>query len=148
MRSRRQRGADRSAWPSGRPATGSLARRRRPAPGDQARLAAIAGRRLANARAAAEIPKPQRAAALALVTSSRPEASEKLIATFLPTPRASRMPAVAPTFATAPPAVIGTTPAAALRQMTQSAVVGENAKPSALRSRAVPTARVVQQASR
>jgi hypothetical protein len=47
--------------------------------GDQARLAAIAGRRLASASAAAEMPKPQSAAALALVTSSRPEASEKLI---------------------------------------------------------------------
>ena len=58
------------------------------------------------------------------------------------------MPAVVPTLATAPPAVIGTTPAAALRQRTQSAVVGENANPSALRSSALPTARVVQQAKR
>jgi hypothetical protein len=58
------------------------------------------------------------------------------------------MPAVAPTFAIAPPAVIGITPAAALRQITQSAVVGEKAKPSALRSRVLPRARVVQQPNR
>src|SRR5437868_15374478 len=91
---------------------------------------------------------PQSAAALALVTSSRPEASEKLTATSLPTPRASRMPAVAPTFAAAPPAVIGITPAAALRQSTQSVVDGEKARPSALRSRTLPTARVVQHVKR
>jgi hypothetical protein len=58
------------------------------------------------------------------------------------------MAAVAPTLATSPPAVIGTTPAAALRQSTQRAVVGEKRKPSALRSRALPKARAVQQASR
>jgi hypothetical protein len=55
------------------------------------------------------------------------EASEKLIATSLRTPSASRMP---------------------LRQSTQSAVLGEKAKPRAFRSRALPTARVVQQANR
>ena len=80
--------------------------------------------------------------------NSRPDASEKLIATSLPTPSASRMPAVAPTFAIAPPAVMGTTPAAALRQSTQSAVVGEKANPSALNSKALPTARLVQHANR
>src|SRR5205823_5048508 len=108
----------------------------------------MARRRLASARVASERATPESAAALALVTSSSPDASEKLIATSLPTPSASRMPAVVPTLATAPPAVIGTTPAAALRQRTQSAVVGENANPSALRSSALPTARVVQQAKR
>ena len=109
-----------------------------------------AGRRdvVLPARAAIERARPESAAALALVTSSRPEASEKLIAMSLPTPRASRMPAVAPTFAAAPPAVIGITPAAALRQSTQSAVFGEKAKPSALKSKALPTARVVQQLNR
>ena len=38
--------------------------------------------------------------------------------------------------------------AAALRQSTQSAVVGEKAKPSALNSTALPTARLVQHANR
>src|SRR5438309_10232521 len=95
----------------------------------------IVGRLCASARVARERARPETAAALALVTRSRPEASEKLIATFLPTPSASRMPAVAPTLATAPPAVIGTTPAAALRQSTQSAVVGEKATPRARNSK-------------
>ena len=54
----------------------------------------------------------------------------------------------APTFATAPPALIGTTPAAALRQRTVSAIVGENSNPRALSSSAVPAARVVQQTNR
>ena len=63
----------------------------------------IAGRRLARARVASERTKPANAAALALVTSSRPEASEKLIAMSLPTPSARRMPAVAPTFADCAP---------------------------------------------
>src|SRR5437588_12903687 len=108
----------------------------------------IAGRLFASARVASERASPETAAALALVTSSRPEASEKLIATSLPTPSASRMPAVAPTLATAPPAVIGMTPVAALRQSTQSAVVGEKAKPRALSSKVLPTARVVQQVKR
>src|SRR5919198_6059339 len=103
-----------------------------------------AGARRASAHLATESARPAKAATLALVISSRPDASEKLIAVFFPTPSASRMPAVAPTFATAPPAVIGTTPAAALRQRTQSAVVGEKAKPSALNSKALPTARLVQ----
>jgi hypothetical protein len=70
------------------------------------------------------------------------------MAMFLPTPRVSRMAAVAPTLATRPPAVIGTTPAAAPRQSTQRAVIGEKRKPSALSSSVLPTARVVQQESR
>ena len=107
-----------------------------------------AGCRRASACAPTERATPETAAALALVTSRRPDASEKLIATSLPTPSANRMPAVAPTFATAPPAVIGMTPAAALRHSTQSAVLGEKAKPSAFRSKALPTARVVQQANK
>src|SRR5437764_14889794 len=92
----------------------------------------IAGRLFASARVASERATPESAAALALVTSSSPDASEKLIATSLPTPSASRMPAVAPTLATAPPDVIGTTPAAALRQRTPSTVVGGNQAPRAV----------------
>src|ERR1700749_1016268 len=93
---------------------------------------------------ATERTRPASAAALALVISSRPEASGKLIAMFLPAPRASRMAAVAPRFAAAPPAVTGTTPAAALRQSTHSVVEGEKLRPRALRSSALPSARVVQ----
>src|SRR2546421_10812892 len=108
----------------------------------------IAARLFASARVTRESARPETAAALALVTRSRPEAREKLIATFLPTPSASRMPAVAPALATAPPAVIGMTPVAALRQSTQRAVVGEKAKPSALNSKVLPTARVVPHVKR
>src|ERR1035437_1886846 len=103
---------------------------------------------LAIARVASERTTPQSAAAHELVIRSSPEASEKLIAMFLPTQRASDTPAVAPTLATTPPAVIGMTPAAALRQSTHSAVAGENSKPSACRRSALPTARVVQHAQR
>src|SRR5256714_5864474 len=108
----------------------------------------IAARLFASARVARESARPETAAALALVTRSRPEAREKLLATFLPTPSASRMPAVAPALATAPPAVIGMTPVAALRQSTQRAIVGEKAKPRALNSKVLPMARVVQQVKR
>ena len=62
-------------------------------------------------------------AVTALSTSNRPEASEKLIAMSLPTPDVSRMAAAAPAFTTAPPDVIGITPAAALRQITASAAI-------------------------
>src|SRR5580765_9025198 len=109
---------------------------------------ATAGRRLAIAVFAREPARPAIAAALAAVISSRPDASEKLIATSLPTPSASSTPAVALTFATAPPEVSGITAAAALRQSTHSAVVGEKAKPSALKSSVLPAARVVQHANR
>ena len=97
---------------------------------------------------ASEASVPQRVAASALVTSSRPEASEKLIAMSLPTPSASRMPAAAPALTTAPPEVIGITPAAAPRQITDSAIVGENESPSAVSRAALPKARVDQQANR
>lgn len=80
-----------------------------------------AARRRARARVVTEIPAPQSAAKLALLVMSRPEATEKLIAMSLVTPSVSRMAAVAPTVTTRPPAVIGTTPAAALRQSTQRA---------------------------
>ena len=66
----------------------------------------------------------------------------------LPTPSASRIPAAAPALTTAPPEVIGITPAAALRQITASAASGENESPSALSRAALPNARADQQAKR
>jgi hypothetical protein len=48
----------------------------------------------------------------------------------------------------APPEVIGTTPAAALKQMTVNAVRGEKERPRAASSAALPKARVAQQAKR
>src|SRR5580765_1542040 len=112
------------------------------------RLGSTVARRRVSAAIPTETPTPARAAALALVTSRSPDASEKLIATSLPTPSARRIAAVAPTLATAPPAVTGMTPAAALRQRTASAVPGEKRRPSALSNRTVPMARVVQQVRR
>ena len=91
---------------------------------------------------------PLSISATALSTSRRPEASEKLIAMFLPTPSARRMPAAAPALTTTPPDVIGITLAAAPRQITERAVVGEKESPSAARSAALPNARVDQQAKR
>ena len=70
------------------------------------------------------------------------------MATSLLDPSASKIAAAAPALAIAPPAVMGTTPVAAQRQITQSAVAGENEVPSAARSNAVPVARTHQQQRR
>ena len=103
---------------------------------------------LATTGRASEAMTPESAATVALPTSRRPEAREKLIAISLPTPSASRIPTVAPAPTTAPPEVIGITPAAAERQITESAVVGEKENPSAVSRAALPKARVDQQANR
>src|SRR4051794_41850981 len=89
----------------------------------------IAARLFASARVARERARPETAAALALVTRSRPEAREKLIATFLPTPSASRMPAGGPGLATAPPAGVGVTPVAGVGGSTRRAGGGGKGEP-------------------
>ena len=70
------------------------------------------------------------------------------MAMSLPTPSASKMAADAPALTTAPPEVIGITAAAAPRQISDSAIVGENESPSAASSAALPNARDDQQAKR
>ena len=65
-----------------------------------------------------------------------------------PAPLAPAPVAPLPVAVTAPPEVIGITPAAALRQMTASAISGENERPSALSRAALPNARADQQAKR
>src|SRR5262249_37866017 len=60
----------------------------------------------------------------------------------------SRIGAVAPTFATAPPEATGISEAAAERQRTTSARFGEKPTPSAARSRVLPKARDDQQPTR
>src|SRR4029450_3583848 len=77
--------------------------------------------------------------------SSVADASEKLIATSFDAPSASRMAAVAPIPATAPPAVTGIPAAAAARQSTTRATCGENPVPSAISRHVLPKARDVQQ---
>src|SRR5437899_205349 len=91
---------------------------------------------------------PITAARSAVLVSRRPEASEKLTAARVGTPRASRTPEVAPMLAIAPPAVIGKTDAAAARQRITSAKAGENPTPRAQRRRVLPSARISQQHSR
>src|SRR5207247_2558821 len=66
----------------------------------------------------------------------------------LPIPSASRMLAVMLTLTIAPPAVIGSSEAAAPKQRTTRASVGEKATPSEASKTALPSARVVQQPSR
>src|SRR2546429_8202032 len=63
-------------------------------------------------------------------------------------PSASRVPAVMLTLTIAPPAVIGRSEAAAPKQRTTRASVGEKATPSEASKPALPSARVVQQPSR
>src|SRR6478609_10832451 len=95
-----------------------------------------------------EAAAPIAAAASALSVSSMPEASEKLIAARGVTPSASRTTEVVPMLTIAPPAVIGRIDVAAARQITTSANEGEKPAPSALRSSAQPSARIVQQPNR
>ena len=71
-----------------------------------------------------------------------------MIACSLCTPSASNTAAVAPTLAIAPPEAIGISEAAAERQRTTSAILGEKPTPSAARSTVLPRARVVQQPDR
>src|SRR5438876_12302650 len=87
-------------------------------------------------------------AARALTVRSMPEASEKLLAALCVTPSARSTPDVAPTLTIAPPAVIGRIDAAAAMQRMTSARVGDEPTPSALRSNALPRARIVQQPNR
>src|SRR5581483_3897279 len=91
---------------------------------------------------------PTSAAASAEPVRRRPEASPKLIASCRSTPTSSSTPAVALTFATAPPDAIGISPAAAETQSTIRASVGEKPIPSAASSSVLPAARVDQQPSR
>src|SRR2546426_10553756 len=63
-------------------------------------------------------------------------------------PSTSRVPAVMLTLTIAPPEVIGSSEAAAPRQRTTRASVGEKATPSAASKTALPSARAVQQPSR
>ena len=105
MRSRSARSA--SKRPTSGPSTpqvSELSLRRRPA---------CAGLRVAARRTAPAASTPHSEAATALITSRRPEASEKSIAMSLATPSASRIAAAAPALTTAPPDVIGMIPAAA-----------------------------------
>ena len=104
--------------------------------------------RRAAAENVSEARTPTAVAMSALITSSRADASEKLIAMSRPTPRANRIAAPAPAFTITPPEVIGITPAAAARQITARAVVGLKDSPRALRSAALPNARDDQQAKR
>src|SRR4051812_10935749 len=92
--------------------------------------------------------RPTSAATSAARTSSIPDARPKLIALSLLTPSASSTPAVAETFATAPPEGIGRTDAAAPRQRTTRASAGEKSTPSAASNVAEPMALVVQQESK
>src|SRR5689334_17360189 len=91
---------------------------------------------------------PMIAATRAVLVRRRPEASEKLTAARVGTPSASRTPEVAPMLTIAPPAVIGRIAAAAARQRTTSANVGENPTPSAESRTVFPSARISQQHSR
>src|SRR4051794_16127169 len=84
-------------------------------------------------------------AASALNVNSIPEAREKLIAARRVTPSASSTAEVVPMLTIAPPAVIGKIDVAAARQITTRANGGENPTPSALRSKALPRTRIVQQ---
>src|SRR3954466_5394757 len=88
------------------------------------------------------------AAAAADPHSSSPDAMPKLIACSLCTPSASSTAAVALTLAIAPPEAIGRSAAAAARQRTTSAGVGEKPTPSAASSSVLPSARDVQQPHR
>src|SRR3954447_23792935 len=95
-----------------------------------------------------ELVTPTSAAVSAASVSSVADASEKLMATSFDVPSASRIAAVAPMPATAPPAVTGMTAAAAARHSTTIAPGGEKPVPSAISRHVLPSARDVQQPKR